>query len=95
MGLRPGDPDILLDALKIKEAERVKVSQFIKREQYHFQAFCNFTPDEERLFVLLQDGKLSLEQCGEKMNVSTATVKRIHKRVKAKIEAEMQHMILS
>lgn len=73
----------------------MKVSQFTKRELYHFQAFCNFTPDEEKLFVLLQDGELSLEQCGEKMNVSTPTVKRIHKRIKGKIETELQHMILS
>lgn len=73
----------------------MKVSDYTKRQLYHLQAFCNFTPDEERLFVLLQDGKLSLEQCGERMNVSTATVKRIHKRIKSKIEAEMQHMILS
>jgi predicted DNA-binding protein (UPF0251 family) len=48
---------------------------------------CNFTPDEETLFELrLQD--VSLEDCAEKMQMSTATISRLHKRVIDKIKEE-------
>jgi DNA-binding CsgD family transcriptional regulator len=72
----------------------VKVSQFTKRELYHFQAFCNFTPDEEKLFQLRSAGK-TLEECAEFMNVSDSTAKRIQKRVTRKIETEQRQMTLS
>ena len=72
----------------------MKVSQFTKRELYHFQAFCNFTPDEETLFHLRSKGK-TLEECAEEMNVSESTAKRIQNRVSRKIETEQKHMILS
>lgn len=72
----------------------MKVSQFTKRELYHFQAFCNFTPDEETLFHLRSAGK-TLEECAEEMNVSDSTAKRIQKRMMQKIETEQKHMTLS
>lgn len=72
----------------------MKVSQFTKRELYHFQAFCNFTPDEEQLFQLRSIGK-TLEECAELMNVSDSTAKRIQKRMKRKIETEQRQMTLS
>ena len=72
----------------------MKVSQFTKRELYHFQAFCNFTPDEEQLFHLRSVGK-TLEECAELMNVSDSTAKRIQKRMKRKIETEQSQMTLS
>ena len=71
----------------------MKVSQFTKRELYHFQAFCNFTPDEEQLFQLRSMGK-TLEECAEIMNVSDSTAKRIQKRMKRKIETEQRQMTL-
>jgi DNA-binding NarL/FixJ family response regulator len=71
----------------------VKVSQFTKRELYHFQAFCNFTSDEEQLFQLRSVGK-TLEECAELMNVSDSTAKRIQKRMKRKIETEQRQMTL-
>lgn len=72
----------------------MKVSQFTKRELYHFQAFCNFTPDEEQLFQLRSIGK-TLEECAEVMNVSDSTAKRIQKRMTRKIETEQRQMTLS
>ena len=69
----------------------MKVSKFTKRELYHFQAFCNFTPDEEKLFILRGAGK-TLEECAEEMNISESTAKRIQKRITEKIETEQRHM---
>ena len=48
---------------------------------------CNFTPDEEKLFELrLRD--ISLEDCAERMQMSIASISRLHKRVLEKIEEE-------
>lgn len=69
----------------------MKVSQFTKRELYHFQAFCNFTPDEETLFQFRSTGK-TIEECAELMNISDSTAKRIQKRVTKKIETEQRQM---
>lgn len=49
---------------------------------------CNFTPDEAKLFELrLQD--VSLEDCAERMQMSTSSISRLHKRVLDKIEEEI------
>lgn len=57
-------------------------------EADYLQAVCNFTKDENTLFELrLQD--IPLEECAERMNISVPTVKRISKRVNAKIEREI------
>lgn len=48
---------------------------------------CNFTPDEENLFKLrLRD--VSLEDCAERMQMSIASISRLHKRVLEKIREE-------
>jgi DNA-directed RNA polymerase specialized sigma24 family protein len=67
--------------------ERLQIRDFTRSEADYLQMVCNFTKDENTLFELrLQD--VPLEECAERMNVSTATVKRIAKRVAAKIERE-------
>ena len=49
---------------------------------------CNFTPDEENLFKLrLRD--VSLEDCAERMQMSIASISRLHKRVLEKIREEI------
>ena len=69
----------------------MKISNFTKREIYHLQAFCNFTPEEEQIFIMRSKGE-TIENCAEKLNVSDSTAKRMLKRVYAKIETEQKHM---
>ena len=65
--------------MQIRDLTRTKADYLI--------CACNFTPDEEMLFELrLQD--VSLEDCAEKMQMSTATISRLHKRVIDKIKEE-------
>lgn len=47
-------------------------------------AECNFTKEEETLF-LLRSKDVPLETCAENMNVSTKTIDRLHRKVKDKI----------
>lgn len=69
----------------------MKVSDFTKRQLYHLQAFCNFTPVEEQLFIL-RSKNTTLEDCAEHMNMSVQNVYRINKKMKSKIEQELLHM---
>ena len=69
----------------------MKVSDFTKRQLYHLQAFCNFTPVEEQLFIL-RSKNTTLEDCAEHMNMSVQNVYRINKKMKSKIEKEILHM---
>ena len=69
----------------------MKVSDFTKRQLYHLQAFCNFTPVEEQLFIL-RSKNTTLEDCAEHMNMSVQNVYRINKKMKSKIEKEFLHM---
>ena len=48
-------------------------------------AECNFTEDENILFLLRCDD-VPLERCAELMNVSVSTVKRLNRRLKDKID---------
>lgn len=65
----------------------MQIRDFTQSEADYLQAVCNFTKDEQTLFELrLKD--LSLEECAEIMNISVPTVKRISKRVNAKISRE-------
>lgn len=65
----------------------MQIRDFTRSEADYLQMVCNFTKEENTLFELrLED--IPLEECAERMNVSTATVKRIAKRVAAKIERE-------
>lgn len=62
----------------------MKICDFTMPEIRYFLAECNFTKDEETLFLLrCQD--VPLELCAERMNVSIKTTDRLHKKVKDKI----------
>ena len=66
----------------------MQIRDLTRSEADYLQLVCNFTKDENTLFELrLQD--TSLEECAEKMNISVPTVKRIHDRVKRKIDREI------
>ncbi len=66
----------------------MQIRDLTMSESDYLQAVCNFTKDENMLFELrLQD--IPLEECAERMNISVPTVKRISRRVNAKISREM------
>lgn len=62
----------------------MRVYDFTVPELDYFRAYCNFTPDESRLFEARAKGA-PLERCAEMMNVSLSTAKRISRKVNAKI----------
>lgn len=62
----------------------LKIPDFTKRDINYLLENCNFTKQEEQLF-LLRNEEYSLENCAEMMNVSVSTVYRISKKMKKKI----------
>ena len=62
----------------------MNLSDFTQPEIRHLLAECNFTEEQEKVF-LLRCKNIPLEQCAEKMDMSIATVSRINKKVKDKI----------
>lgn len=62
----------------------LKIPDFTKRDINYLLENCNFTKQEEQLF-LLRNEEYSLENCAEIMNVSISTVYRISKKMKKKI----------
>lgn len=62
----------------------LKIPDFTKRDINYLLENCNFTKQEEQLFLLRND-EHSLENCAETMNVSVSTVYRISKKMKKKI----------
>lgn len=62
----------------------LKIPDFTKCEIDYIIEAANFTKQEKELFLLRNDEN-SLECCAEKMNVSVSTIKRINKKMKAKI----------
>ena len=62
----------------------MKICDFVQPEIDYFLAKCNFTSEEQELF-LLRTKDIPLEQCAENMAISNSTVYRINKRVKNKI----------
>ena len=62
----------------------MKVCSFTKPEIEYCIEECNFTPQEETLF-LLRCRDIPLEQCAEEMNISVSTVKRLSGKMKNKI----------
>lgn len=62
----------------------LKIPDFTKRDIDYLLENCNFTKQEEQLF-LLRNEEYSLESCAEIMNVSVSTVYRISKKMKKKI----------
>ena len=65
----------------------MQIRDFTQTEADYLEAVCNFTPEELRLFQLRLKDK-SLEECAEKMNRSTDSIKQLSRRVNAKIERE-------
>lgn len=66
----------------------LKICDFTQTELDYLQVVCNFTEDENTLF-LLRSKDIPLEECAERMNISVPTVKRISQRVNKKIEREV------
>ena len=56
-------------------------------EADYLQTVCNFTQDENQLFLLRLSG-LSHEECAEKMHRSLDSIKQLSRKVNAKIERE-------
>lgn len=67
----------------------MKICDFTMPEIRYLLAECNFTKDEQELF-LMRTKDVSLEDCAEKMNISVATVDRLSKKVRNKIERVSQ-----
>ena len=63
----------------------MKISEFVTSEVDYLLTECNFTEDEQALF-LMRTKDIPLEECAERMNVSVSTIKRANKRIKTKID---------
>lgn len=62
----------------------MNISDFTQPEIRHLLLECNFTEEQEKLF-LLRCKNVPLESCAEQMEMSMATISRINKKVKDKI----------
>ena len=63
----------------------MKICDFVNSELDYIRSEANFTNDEMTLFNM-RANNIPLEECAEIMNVSVSTVKRLNKRIKAKID---------
>lgn len=63
----------------------MKLSEYTMPELRMFMAECNFTKDETLIFQLLSDG-CTIEESAELSNYSVSTVKRLQKKIRAKID---------
>lgn len=63
----------------------MKICDFTRREVEYFRQECNFTNDEEKLF-LLRAKDIPLERCAEIMNLSISSVKSKSQKINSKIE---------
>lgn len=63
----------------------MKICEMIMPEIRIALAECNFTEEEEQLFML-RCRDIPLEECAERMNMSVSTTNRIYKRVKDKVK---------
>lgn len=61
-----------------------KIPDFTKPEIDYLLKMCNFSDDEERVFLMRSKNK-TLEEVAEELNVCYKTAYRINKRVKNKI----------
>ena len=66
----------------------MQIRDLTRSEADYLQAVCNFTTAENTLFELRLE-EIPLEECAERMNISLPTAKRLHDRVKKKIEKEI------
>lgn len=64
--------------------KRMNISDFTKSEIEILESECNFTPDENELF-LLRARNFTLEQSAERMHISSKTAYRINVKIKNKI----------
>lgn len=62
----------------------MKIYDFTQPELDYFREYCNFTPDQRKLFDYRAQN-IPLEQCAELMNVSLPTIKRLSRKVNNKI----------
>ncbi|MDE7017769.1 MAG: hypothetical protein K2P65_09385 [Lachnospiraceae bacterium] len=62
----------------------MKIYDFTLPELECYKEFCNFTPEEEKLFNLRSSG-LSQDECCGIMRMELSNIKRISQRVNAKI----------
>ena len=62
----------------------LKIPDFTRSEIEYIKSQANFTMQENELFDL-RNNENNLELCAELMNVSLSTVKRINKKMRAKI----------
>lgn len=62
----------------------LKIPDFTKPEIDYLLEMCNFSDDEERVFLMRSKNK-TLEEVAEELNVCYKTAYRINKRVKTKI----------
>lgn len=60
----------------------MKIYDFTEPELQYFRTFCNFTPEEEKLFSLRSSG-VPLERCAEIMN--RESIKNLSAKVNNKI----------
>lgn len=62
----------------------MKVCDFTKKEIEYLVSECNFSNDEENVFLMRCKGH-TLDEIAEKMNVCYKTAYRINRRIKNKI----------
>lgn len=62
----------------------MKIYDFTQPELDYFREYCNFTPEQRKLFDYRAQN-IPLEQCAELMNVSLPTIKRLSRKVNNKI----------
>ena len=66
----------------------MQIRDLTQTEADYFEAVCNFTPEEERLFRLRLKDK-SLEDCAEIMHRSVDSIKQLSRKINAKIQREI------
>lgn len=65
----------------------LKICDYTQTELDYLQVVCNFTDEENTLF-LLRSKDIPLEECAERMQTSVPTISRLHKRILSKIKRE-------
>lgn len=61
------------------------IKGYTTSEADYLQMVCNFTPEENKLFELRLSGA-SLDECAEEMNRSLDSIKKLSRKINAKIE---------
>jgi predicted DNA-binding protein (UPF0251 family) len=62
----------------------LKLCEFVKPEIDHYLEECNFTKEEETLF-LMRTKDVTFEKCAEIMNISVSTAYRINRKIQNKM----------